>query len=366
MHEGGDDRPRVTTDEAIRTGEAPAVAGPSTAPGAPDGDEASAASPSSSVPEQDAARAPVARLPDGWVRAEVAVMSACGPVRDGNEDRVGWAVLGAPESARSPRPDAGVLQVELRGPGIAVVVADGLGGHSHGERASRTAIRIVLERLVAPDAVSRAADTLRGGFEEANAVLLDGVLDDEPEADWTADDRGPTSTARARGGQTTLTALAITRRASSVAHVGDCRLFRLRDDLLEQLTNDHTQAMELLRMRLIRPDQAARHPGRHLLTRSVGGDIVLRVEARSGEPTAGDAYLLCTDGLWSTVTSGEVRAAFEGDLTEGIGRLVALSAERGGDDNASVIGMRLLELGAPVDAAPRAGLRLPWRRGSGE
>ena len=117
-------------------------------------------------------------------------------------------------------------------------------------------------------------------------------------------------------------------------------------------------------MRLIRPEQAARHPGRHLLTRSIGGDIVLRVEARSGEPAAGDAYLLCSDGLWSAVTSGEVRAVFEGDLGEGIARLVALSAARGGEDNASVIGMRLLELGAAVDATPRVGLRLPWRRGA--
>ena len=366
MYEGGDDRLRVTTDEAIRAGEAPAVAGPSIGSGVPDGDVVNAAPPSSSVPGPDAAPPRPVPLPDGWVRAEFAAMSACGPVRDGNEDRVGWAVLGARESARSPRPDAGVIRMELRGPGIAVIVADGLGGHSHGERASRTALRIVLERLAAPDAVSRAADTLRAGFEEANSALLDGLLDDEPDADWTADARSVTPASRARGGQTTLTALAITRQATSLAHVGDCRLFRLRDDLLEQLTNDHTQAMELVRMRLIRRDQAAHHPGRHLLTRSIGGDIVLRVEARSGEPAAGDAYLLCSDGLWSAVTSSEVRAAFEGDLAEGMARLVALSAERGDDDNASVIGMRLLELGTAVDAAPRVGLRLPWRRGSGE
>ena len=293
---------------------------------------------------------------DGWVRAEIAAVSSCGPVREQNEDRLGWAVNGSPESARSPLGDSGTVHAELRGPGIAVVVADGLGGHSHGERASGTAVRIVLEGLVEPDVTGRVPATLRMGFEEANTALLDGRLDGPDESGGAAP---------ARGGQTTLTALALTRRASSLAHVGDCRVFRLRDEALELLTTDHTQAAELLRMRLVRPDQVARHPGRHLLTRSIGGDIMLRVEARSGEPAVGDAYLLCTDGLWSAVTSGEVRATLEGDLAAGVADLVARSAERGGDDNASVIALRLLELGGTADAPPRAGLRLPWRRGGG-
>ncbi len=179
----------------------------------------------------------------------------------------------------------------------------------------------------------------------------------------TPPDDPDSSPASTRGGQTTLTALAITGRSSHIAHVGDSRVYRLRDGLLELLTTDHTQVMELLRLRLVRPEQAARHPGRHLLTRSIGGDILVRTEARAGIPEPGDAFLLCTDGAWSSVSSGEIRAALEGDLAAGVSDLMACSAERGGDDNASVIALRILQLGDDGRTL-RDGWRLPWQRRS--
>jgi PPM family protein phosphatase len=317
-------------------------------------------------------------LPDGWVRAELAALSTCGPVREQNEDRLGWGVIGSPSSFRSPGSDEPAGLAEIRGPGIAVLVADGLGGHSHGELASRTAIGLALRRLADSEAIGRPGPALRAAFEEANEACLAGRLFDPvafdrspaafvaalPGAASAGDEAGrPDALGRNHGGQTTLTALALTGAGSHIAHVGDCRLFRLRDGELELLTNDHTQVRDLLRMRVIRPEQALTHPGRHLLTRSIGGDLVVRVDERGGAPSAGDAYLLCSDGIWSKVTGAEARSAMDGDLATGVADLVDRSVERGGDDNASVIALRVLELGGRPDAAAATAWRLPWRRG---
>ena len=329
--------------------------------------------PPGAVSHEPAVDAPPASLPDGWVRAEIAAVSACGPVRELNEDRLGWTVIGSPASARSPFGDGRLVRGELVGPGVAVLVADGLGGHANGELASRTAIAMLLRRLSRAVPPGQLAGTLRDGFDAANEAILTGRMDGTTADVVLADPDGlpgpdaadprPVGRPTASGAQTTLTALTVTGSGSQLAHVGDCRLFRLRDGLLEVFTSDHTQAMELLRMRLIKPDQLARHPGRHLLTRSIGGDIMVRIEARPGDPAIGDTYLLCTDGAWGTADSMEIRAAMEGDLGAGVETLVARSAERGGDDNASVIAMRLLDLGSLPSVPSLPAWRLPWRRG---
>ncbi|HYM82549.1 MAG TPA: protein phosphatase 2C domain-containing protein [Candidatus Dormibacteraeota bacterium] len=278
-------------------------------------------------------------------------------------------MLGATQTVSSPAWDGGIHRAELRGPGLAIAVADGLGGHAHGELASATAVSLLIERLADETEVDRLASTLRESFDQANLALIEGRLRrsagqceglDPPAGRGESDDGRPLS-ARILGAQTTLTALVLAGGRGHLAHVGDCRAFRLRDGTLELLTTDHTQAMELVRMRLIRAEQAARHPGRHLLTRSLGGDVVLRVDVRAPEPAAGDAYLLASDGLWSAVTAVEVREALEGDLGAGLEALLSSALERGGDDNASVIAVRVLDPGARSDAGS-PGWRSAWRR----
>jgi len=317
-------------------------------------------------------------LPDGWIRVEVAALSSCGPVRDQNEDRVAWAVLGDLRSVRSPDSDVPVA-AHVEGPGVAIMVADGLGGHSHGELASRTAVGRLLRRMSAPEAIAKPGEQLRAGFEDANQACLAGDLVDADAFDRdpvgteprTASERRRALSAAAspslglepgaRSGQTTLTAIVLTGRTGNLAHVGDSRLYRLRGGDMELLTNDHTQARELLRMHVIKPEQVLTHPGRHLLTRSIGGDLMVRVEERASAPAVGDAYLLCSDGLWSSITSWEALAALSGDLQAGVAELVARSAAAGGDDNASVIALRVTALaGGAEPGSP--GWRFPWRR----
>ncbi len=315
------------------------------------------------------ARAP--EQPDG-LRIEIAGLSVTGPVRSRNEDHLGWIAPGDRAWVPARQGDERIPPTELGGPLVAVVVADGLGGHADGDLASRFAIATLLDRLAAPEALRRVPDALRDAYLEVNARLLVGEAGQGPgggprppgDGRPSAPERSrlPADGPRRPGAQTTMTALAVTSDTAWVAHVGDCRVYRLRDQILELVTTDHSQVTELLRMHLIRPDQAAAHPGRHLLTRSLGGDVALRVDVRSGELRVGDAYLLCSDGAWSNVSADEIIAALEGDLDEGTVQLVERSIARGGDDNASVIALRVLRTGEPASPDSTGGRRGLLRR----
>jgi serine/threonine protein phosphatase PrpC len=289
------------------------------------------------------------------VEVEVYAHSTAGPIRSRNEDHVGLVTLGDATSAVVPVSERPFGSASVCGPGVAVAVADGLGGHAGGHLASRYAIRTLIDALAVRGTRERIPGLVRSVYEQANATLLAGDLrDDEPTA---TDEPQP----RYRDAQTTLTALVVTSHEVHVTHVGDCRLYRLRDGMLDQLTRDHSQAMELLRMRVIRPHQVQQHPGRHLLTRSVGGDIAVRVDVRSVPVEVGDAYLICSDGLWSSTTDGEISTALQGDLEQGVEGLLQRSLERDGEDNASVIALRVRAL-RHEGSSNGNGPRLPFFR----
>lgn len=285
------------------------------------------------------------------LRVLVAGRSATGPVRERNEDQLGWVVVGDPTATHLVSRDGTTSRAELVGTVTAVVAADGLGGHPGGDVASRAAVRLVLDAVAGHRTGERMGEALRAAFERANGALIAGDVD--------ADAAGR----RFRDPQTTLTALVLTPAGMHLAHVGDCRIFRLRDGLLELLTRDHTQAMEMLRMRIIRPEQVARHPGRHLLTRSIGGDLVVRVDVQSGPVRPGDTYLVATDGAWSGLDGSEIHEALLGDLDVALGALVERSLGRDGNDNASVIALRVLDVG--TSAAGEAELDTPGATNGG-
>ena len=289
-------------------------------------------------------------------------MSTTGPVRQRNEDHLGWGSLGAPASGViigslaevAPIPLIGLADAaietwgplverasEANGAGMAFVVADGLGGYGGGDVASWMATRALLNRLGEwRDPGDRVSSVLRGGFNAANQRVFDAALSGEG----------------ARRMQTTLSALVLVSGEAHIGHVGDSRIYRLRGDMLELLTTDHSQVMEMLRMRLIRPEQAADHPARHALTRSLGSEITVRTDIRVDPLADGDTFLICTDGLWSKVETGEIREALHADVRGACEELVALSIRRGGDDNASAIVVHVERAGV-VAERPRG-----WRR----
>lgn len=276
------------------------------------------------------------------LRLRVAVLSVVGPVRETNEDHLGWFDAAGLDLAGTPGEE--VRSVALGGPAVGLMMADGLGGHGRGDLASRTATRIVLQALAA--APRPGLGEVRAALELANGALLAGELDG-------ASDHRP-------GPQTTATVLVFTDDSVQIANVGDTRLYRMRDDVVELLTKDHSQAAELLRLKVITPHQARNHPGRHLLTRSVGADLTLRVESVARAVYLGDTYAVCTDGCWSGLEQEDLEAAFSEDPAAGARRLVERAIELGGDDNASVAIIHVDAVGASRDADESD--RPFWRR----
>jgi serine/threonine protein phosphatase PrpC len=186
-------------------------------------------------------------------RAGVTFRLHPGLVRGNNEDWCGWLVR----------------------PGLsAFVVCDGMGGHEHGEVASRAAGRLFLETVKAgrqgpPDAADLAAS-------------LEALLSDL-KAGLEVSRMG-----------STLTGLVIKGNAARVYHVGDSRAYLLREGRIIQLTRDHTHVAQLE----LREEEAVIHPLKHLITRAVGIDG-LELDQRRFLLQTGDRLLLCSDGLWN-------------------------------------------------------------------
>ena len=262
---------------------------------------------------------------------EYAGLSVSGHVRDHNEDRLGWAALDGDSAFVMPAADYTLAQaVAASGKGLVFAVADGLGGYGGGEVASGLAVEACLDHAQRDGAGGgRLTGSLRAAFYRANQAIFDAAIG-------------------GRGGrkmQSTLSALAITPGEAHLAHVGDSRVYRRHHGELEILTADHSQVMELLRMHIITPEQAVDHPARYALTRSVGGDITVRVDVRTERLDSDDAFLLCSDGLWSNVTASEIVEALAHAPGEACERLVKLALDRGGDDNATAMVVRVREAG---------------------
>jgi protein phosphatase len=141
----------------------------------------------------------------------------------------------------------------------------------------------------------------------------------------------------------TLTALTLTGEEAIVAHVGDSRAYLIRGDACLQLTSDHSRVGEMLRMKLISPEQAAVHPARSQLTRSLGSTPGLQVDLVRHDVEPGDVFILCTDGLWGDVAQQELLEASRSlgsGLVDGVGAatgLVALAVSREAADNITAV-----------------------------
>ena len=262
---------------------------------------------------------------------EYAGLTVIGHVREHNEDRLGWVALdGEPPYVTPPAEHVIGESTASSGIGFVFAVADGLGGYGGGDIAAGMAVDASLaqaQRALAGG--SRVSGTLRDAFNRANGAILDAALS-------------------GRGGrkmQSTLSALVITPGEAHLGHVGDSRVYRRREGELELLTTDHSQVMELLRMHIISPEQAIDHPARYALTRSVGNDITVRTDIRSESLDAEDVFLLCSDGLWSNVTSSEISKSMDRSPAEACRLLVDLALGRGGDDNATAMAIRVRAAG---------------------
>jgi serine/threonine protein phosphatase PrpC len=268
----------------------------------------------------------------GGLAVEFASRSETGPVRPQNEDSLGWGRIAAPPGSPGQTSVAGLV----------FVVADGLGAYGGGDVASRMAVDTMLQHASGHGGTEvRAPRLIRSAFEAANLGIFNAALSGEGTSKM----------------QTTMSALVLAPGEAHVGHVGDGRVYRLRGETVDLLTSDHTQVMEMLRLRMITPEQAAEHPARHALTRSLGAELITRTDVRQEPLAARDCFLLCTDGLWGKVDLPEIRGALAGDdLDAACSALVDLSIDRGGEDNATVVIVRVVRT---PEAKPKT---QGWRR----
>jgi protein phosphatase len=213
------------------------------------------------------------------------------------------------------------------------VVADGMGGAQAGEVASRTAAEVFQE---AHEGGGTPEEQLSRLTREANRRIYELSRRD----------------ATRRGMGTTLTAAMLTEGGVSVGHVGDSRAYRLRGASLTQLTHDHSLVAELQRSGQLTAEAAEHHPQKSIITRALGPESDVEVDAHTHAARDGDVYLLCSDGLTGMISDDEVEAILRGSQTlrEGAEALVRAANQSGGRDNITVVLFRVADDGgAPAE-----------------
>lgn len=239
---------------------------------------------------------------------QVSVNSDVGCVRRNNEDSSAFIKPGDEHS--------------LAEKGMLAIVADGMGGHSAGEVASKLAIDMIGRCYY--ESAEPANEALRDAFHEANQQIY----------------KTAQSNPQLQGMGTTCTALALRDGQAICAHVGDSRLYLARDEDLYLLSEDHSAVMELVRRGAITHQAAQQHPDKNVLLRSLGTAPEVKVSGWEHPLPLrlGDQFILCSDGLYEMVTELEMRQTLRSqlDVHAACEQLISLAKERGGPDNITI------------------------------
>jgi protein phosphatase len=213
------------------------------------------------------------------------------------------------------------------------IVADGMGGHKHGEIASNLAARAmanqVIRNLYTPIFSTKPASPERSILE----IMSQGTQDAHASV-----------LREAPGGGTTLTAVLILGEQVTIAHVGDSRAYALRSDgSLQILTRDHSLVRRLVELGQITVEEAAYHPQRNVLYRAIGQSEPLDSDVSTHPLPHGGHLLVCSDGLWSTVPEKDLLEIIQTNPSPEIAcqKLVEAANQAGGPDNITVILIRI-------------------------
>jgi serine/threonine protein phosphatase PrpC len=221
-------------------------------------------------------------------------------------------------------------------------VADGMGGHQGGEVASATALEVLKRSFENGKTAADLAEAVR----RANAKVWD-----KAQMDSSLHGMGTTLTAIARvdieaSSETPVevddesaTASAQTPTTFAVINVGDSRTYLLRNDQLEQLTDDHSFVEEMVRAGELSPDEAESHPKRNILTRALGVEPTVEADIELVSPSPGDRILLCSDGLVRELSDDQIASVLRRlkNPDEAARELVQQAKAHGGHDNITVV-----------------------------
>ena len=250
-----------------------------------------------------------------------------GKSRDHNEDYVSKFSLGLEQIPGTP--EVGLY-----------LIADGMGGHQSGEKASESVIKDVvinriqeqMQRLQSVPKLKRATirlsdvltpgEILREAIVQANQVLLNARK---------------ASSGRDRG--TTITAALVVGNTCTIANVGDSRTYLMRENRLKQITQDHSLVARMVASNMIKPSEVRSHPQRNQIYRTLGDKPQVEVDIFQKTLIPGDQLLLCSDGLWEMVLDEETEKIMHKARTpqSACDRLIEVANAAGGEDNISVI-----------------------------
>jgi protein phosphatase len=218
-------------------------------------------------------------------------------------------------------------------------VADGMGGHSNGEIAARIAVDEVGEfyRHTAqdPDATWPFKMDRSRGYDEnrlvASIKLANQRILERAAADHRLERMG-----------TTVAALSLAGAHAYVAHVGDSRVYSLREGVLRQLTDDHSLLNDVMRARKMTQEEIDAFPHKNVIVRALGMKDAVQVDVARHEPQDGELYLLCSDGLTGMLSDAQIRETLvrTPDLRQACERLVEQANAAGGTDNITVVLVR--------------------------
>ena len=225
------------------------------------------------------------------------------------------------------------------------IVADGVGGNNKGEVASREAIDQLSMWMAGH---RKQLDILRAQLEiddiSARAEIRRHLENGVQSACYMVFGMGQIDPGM-RGMATTLSALLITNGFAFAAHVGDSRVYRIRDNQALQLTEDHTLINYKLKHRLITQEEALRAAGKNVITRAVGHKDHVQVDTVDLDAEAGDIFVMCTDGLHGYLKdpSEVVELVGDGNIESGANAAIALANQRGGKDNITIVVAQVFE-----------------------
>jgi serine/threonine protein phosphatase PrpC len=209
----------------------------------------------------------------------------------------------------------------LANKGMLFVVADGMGGHSGGEIASRLAVDVITRTYYQETTDVQAS--LKKAILKANSAIFDEAYKNRT----------------LYGMGTTCTAFVLKEGFAFAAHVGDSRLYLLRDNEIYLMTEDHSAVMQMVRRGLLNLEQARHHPDKNVILRALGSHATVDITTWNHPLPArvGDQFLLCSDGLYDLVEDKEIQnILIENQPHTACGKLIALAKERGGHDNITV------------------------------
>ncbi len=246
-------------------------------------------------------------------RLEVVGLTDTGRVRNHNEDSIGDDV------------EIGVI-----------TLADGMGGYKGGEVASAIAINTIMEEL------QQQVPSMRPGEEDAEtgyaneSIVIREAIKKANETIYQTAQSQP----QYQGMGTTVVMGIFYDNRMSIAHVGDSRMYRFRNDSLEQITSDHSLLQELVDRGFYTEEEARASLNKNLVTRALGIEPSVAVDIQEDMTLPGDIYLLCSDGLSDMVSDEDIYLtikSFGANLEETAKQLINQANENGGKDNVSVV-----------------------------